>query len=269
MRFEETGLAAGVAVNGDGRAQASMGTDLGDYDGDGRLDLMITTFSEDTKTLFHSTGPGEFEDASWVSKVGPASWLFLSWGVKFLDFDNDGWLDLVIANGHVYPEADRFSGGSTYRQRLLLYRNRGKGAFEEIAGKDSVLSAAGAGRGLAIGDIDNNGTMDILVNRQDAAPQLLRNDRASGNWVGVALIGHRSNRDGVGAMVTVKAGGRTRTAVRLAGDSYLSSSDPRLHFGLGDASVVDSISVRWPSGVVQNIGSRPAGQIIVLEEPEK
>jgi hypothetical protein len=269
LRFQEIGLMSGVGVNGDGRAQASMGADLGDYDGDGRLDLMVTTFSEDTKSLFRNTGSGTFEDASWFSKMGAPSWLFLSWGVKFFDFDNDGALDLIVANGHVYPEADHFAGGSTYRERLLLFRNRGNGTFDEIGGRDAVLSVAGTERGLAIGDIDNNGTLDILVNRQDAAPLLLRNDRGAGHWAAVALSGRHSNRDGVGAVVTVKAGARCWTAVRLAGDSYLSSSDPRLHFGLGSATVLDSITVKWPSGIVQTTGSHRAGATIRVEEPDK
>ena len=270
LKFSETGIAAGVSVNMDGRAQASMGVDFGDSDGDGAPDLVVTNFSEDTNTLYRNLGGGAFEDASWSSKIGPPSWLFLGWGVKFFDFDNDGWLDLMVANGHVYPEADRFQGGSSYRQRVLLHRNRGDGAFDEIAGSDAVLSAPLTARGLAVGDIDNDGDLDVLINNQDAAPKLLRNDSASrGHWLEVELTGHASNRDGVGAVVTARARARWWTAVRLAGDSYFSSGDPRLHFGLGSTMTLDELTVAWPSGRVQKLASVALDRLVKIEEPRE
>jgi hypothetical protein len=272
LKFREIGITAGVAVNMDGRAQASMGVDFGDYDRDGAPDLLVTTFSEDTNTLYRNLGIGAFEDASWLSKIGPPSWLFLGWGAKFFDFDHDGWLDAIIANGHVYPEADRFHGASSYRQRLLLHRNLGNGTFVEIGGADAVLAAPLTARGLAVGDIDNDGDLDVLVNNQDAAPRLLRNDLpktqgSSAHWLEVALTGHASNRDGVGAVVVLRGGARRWTAVRLAGDSYLSSSDPRLHFGLGAVNVIEDLTVRWPSGRSQILTAVAVDRLIHIEEP--
>lgn len=272
LKFRENGMAASVAVNMDGRTQASMGVDFGDYDGDGALDLVVTNFSEDTNTLYRNLGGGAFEDASWLSKIGPPSWLFLGWGVKFFDFDHDGWLDAMIANGHVYPEADRFRGASTYRQRVLLHRNLGNGTFAEIGGADPVLSVPLTARGLAVGDIDNDGDLDVILNNQDAAPRLLRNDLPAkpgsvAHWLQVELTGHASNRDGVGAVVVVRAGTRKWTAVRLAGDSYFSSSDPRLHFGLGAVKVVDELAVRWPGGRSQTLTGVAVDRLIRIEEP--
>lgn len=267
LKFDEVGIAAGVAVNMDGRAQASMGVDAADYNNDGLLDLVVTNFSEDTNTLYRNTGGGAFEDASWSSRIGPPSWLFLGWGVKFFDYDNDGLLDVITANGHVYPEADRFRGGSRFRQRPLLHRNLGDGTFEEIGVRDPALSRPGTGRGLAVGDFDNDGDLDILINHQDAPPELLRNDSAGGHWLELQLEGRGSNRDGAGAVITLRAGGKTWTAVRLAGDSYLSSSDPRVHFGLGRESKIESVTVRWPSGRTQTLRGLTADRIIRVDEP--
>jgi hypothetical protein len=267
-QFEEVGVAAGVGVNMDGRAQAGMGVDLGDSSGSGQLDLILTTFSEDTNSLYRNLGGGMFEDATWPSKVGPSSWLFLGWGVKFLDYDNDGRLDLMVANGHVYPEADQFRGGSTYRQRLLLLHNEGPGTFVEVGADEAAVARPGTGRGLATGDIDNDGRVDVLINEQDAAPRLLRNRNSGGHWLKIALRGTRSNRDAVGTLATVTTSGRTLTAVRLAGDSYLSSSDSRLHFGLGSSKQVDSLVIKWPSGLTQKLTGIDGDRILEIQEPE-
>jgi len=267
LRFQETAITSGVAVNMDGRAQASMGADAADYDNDGALDIFVTNFSEDTNTLYRSAGKGTFEDASWSSRVGPPSWLFLGWGAKFLDYDNDGLLDLVVTNGHVYPEADQFRGGSAYRQRCLLHRNTGNGAFKEIGAREPVLAVPGTGRGLATGDYDNDGDVDVLINNQDSAPRLLRNDAApAGHWLTVKLQGSSSNRDSVGARVIVRAGKKTLSAVRLSGDSYLSSSDPRLHFGLGGETLVRELAVRWPGGATRKLTNLSVDRMIQIEE---
>jgi hypothetical protein len=266
-RFEEVGVPAGVAVNMDGRSQASMGVDLGDSGNSGRLDLIVTNFSEDTNTLYKNLGGGMFEDATWPSKIGPPSWLFLGWGVKFLDYDNDGRLDVMIANGHVYPEADQFRGASTYRQRLLLHHNEGRGIYTEVGERDSAIARPGTGRGLSVGDIDNDGRLDVLINEQDATPRLLLNRHGAGHWLQIALRGTRSNRDGIGATVTLTCGDRTVTAARLAGDSYLSSSDPRLHFGLGSAVEADLVVVKWPSGVTQKLTGVTGDHILEIQEP--
>ena len=268
-KFEEIGVSAGVAVNMDGRAQASMGADFGDSDNDGRPDLIVTNFSEDTNTLSRNLGGGAYDDASWASKIGPPSWLFVGWGVKFLDYDNDGRVDVMIANGHVYPEADRFGGGSTYRQRILLHHNRGNGIFAEIGAGEPALASPGTARGLAVADIDGDGRLDVLINRQDAPPRLLINQHAGGRWLRIALRGTRSNRDGVGAVVTVKAEGRQLAGVRLAGDSYLSSSDSRLHFGLGSAAKADSITVKWPSGLEQTLLNVASDRVLAIDEPSQ
>ncbi|HUQ94003.1 MAG TPA: CRTAC1 family protein [Bryobacteraceae bacterium] len=268
-QFEEIGIAAGVGVNMDGRAQACMGADLGDSSNDGRLDLIVTNFSEDTNTLYRNLGKGVYEDASWASKIGPPSWLFLGWGVKFLDYDNDGRLDVIVANGHVYPEADQFGGGSTYRQRLLLHHNRGGGIFDETGAGEAAMANPGTARGLAIGDIDNDGRLDVLVNQQDGPPRLVIHRNAGGHWLQLALRGTRSNRDGVGAVVKVRAQGRLLAAVRLAGDSYLSSSDSRMHFGLGSATKADSIAVQWPSGREQLLTNVAADRLLAVEEPSE
>ncbi len=267
LQFREIGLTASVAVNMDGREQASMGVAVGDYDRNGFPDLFITTFSEDTKTLYQNRGNGSFDDASWKSKVGPASWLFLGWGAVFGDFDNDGWLDIAAVNGHVYPEADRFGGGSTYRQRMLLFHNPGNGMFSEDGVKYPALAVPGTGRGLASGDYNNDGCLDLLINNQDGPPRLLRNDcdRAS-HWLEVRLTGRSSNRDAAGAVVTVITPAGKMTAARLAGDSYLSSSDPRLHFGLGADRVADEVRVRWPNGAMQTLRHVAGDRVIEIQE---
>jgi hypothetical protein len=266
LRFSETGLTSAVAVNRDGREQASMGVAVGDYDRDGRLDLFITTFSEDTKTLYQNLGNGIFEDVSWKSRVGPGSWLFLGWGAVFGDFDNDGWLDIAAVNGHVYPEADRFGGGSTYRQRTLLFRNLANGMFSEEGTKHPALATAGTGRGLAMGDYNNDGCLDLLINNQDGPPQLLRNDCRGGHWLELRLTGGPSNRDAVGAVVTVTTPEGKMTATRLAGDSYLSSSDPRLHFGLAAHTAAAEIQVRWPSGRIQTLRNVAGDRLLEIQE---
>ena len=268
MRFHEIGLTSGVAVNEDGREQASMGVDAGDFDHDGSLDLFVTTFSEDTKTLYRNRGDGTFEDISWRSGIGPASWLFLGWGTKFFDYDNDGQLDLIATNGHVYPEADRFSGGSTYRQRQLLFHNLGNGIFREVGAHERSLALQGTGRGLAVGDYDNDGRVDVLINNQDAAPLLLKNNTTPvGHWLDVDLRGRKSNRDGIGATVKVTTPEGTQTATRLAGDSYLSSSSPSLHFGLGKSLLAKKVTVRWPSGQVQQLTNVAGDRVMLVKEP--
>jgi enediyne biosynthesis protein E4 len=266
-RFTEVGVAAGVAYSADGREQAGMGVDSADYDNDGWPDIAKTNFSDDTNNLFHNNHTGEFTDLAGPANFGPVSAPFLGFGVKFLDIDNDGWKDLFVANGHVNPQVDQYSFGVTYAERPLLFRNLGKGKFEEI-GLKAGFTRRYVARGAATADFFNDGREDLLVSVLDGPPLLLlRNQvRRQGHWLRVKTVGVRSNRDGFGARVEIKAGGLTQAGEVRANASFESASDPRLHFGLGSASLVDSIVVHWPSGAIDRIGQHRADQQLVIEE---
>jgi hypothetical protein len=223
-----------------------MGVDAGDYDGDGRLDLIKTHFSQDYTTLYHNTGGGLFADVSSRSgmRLGPQ----FGWGVGFVDLDNDGRLDVFISNGHIYPDIDR-TGTSTYLQKKQLYRNLGGGRFREVSREvGGPLLEAKSSRGTAFGDYDNDGDMDVLVVNLDDRPTLLRNDTAGGRWITVRLEGTQSNRDAIGARVTLEAAGSRQIAEVRSGGSYLSQNDVRVHFGLGNTQLVDRLTIRWPNG---------------------
>ncbi len=264
--FSEIALLSGVALSADGKEQAGMGVDCGDYDNDGWFDLVVTNFSEDYTTLYHNETTGTFLDVSYQSGLGEPTWSKLSWGVQFVDFDRDGFLDLVIADGHVYPEVDRHDLGIRYRQPNSAFRNRGDGTFEfrDLTGG---RLAAHSSRGLASGDLDNDGAVDLVIANLDGRPSLLRGGASSGAWLGVQLQGTVSNRSAIGARVTIKAGDIRQTREVRSGGSYLSQSDLRLHFGLGSSSVADSVWIRWPSGLEQVMASVPANQLLQIEEP--
>jgi enediyne biosynthesis protein E4 len=265
--FTEVGAVAGVAYSGDGREQAGMGIDSADYDNDGWPDIAKANFSDDTNNLFHNDHTGEFTDLAGPADFGPISIPFLGFGMKFLDFDNDGWQDIFVANGHVNPQVDEHSFGVTYAERPLLFRNLKNGKFEEIGQKSGpALSRRYVARGAASADFFNNGSEDLLVSVLDGPPLLLRNKTHAGHWLRIKTTGTRSNRDGFGARVEVKAAGLTQTAEVRANSSFESASDPRLHFGLGSAARVDSITVHWPSGAVDRIGSLAADQEVTIEE---
>jgi len=264
--FTEVALQAGVAVSDDGREQASMGVDFGDYDNDGDLDLIVTNFSEDYDTLYRNDGQGRFTDVSFAAGIAEPSWNYLGWGVQFVDLDLDGFLDIVAANGHVYPEVDAHQIGS-YRQRKLIFRNLRDGKFQETG------SPAGPGvgdlfssRGLALGDINNDGQLDLLIANLDEAPSLLQNKGVAGNWLMMKLKGTRANRSAVGARVTIKTGPLTQMREVKSGGSYQSQSDLRLHFGLGAAKTVDEIKIRWPGGGAQTLKGVRGNQILTVEE---
>ena len=263
----EVGVEAGVAYSADGREQAGMGIDSADYDRDGWPDIVKTNFSDDTNNLYHNDGGGMFTDLAGTANFGPISIPFLGFGVKFFDYDNDGWKDIFVANGHVNPQVDGHSFGVSYAERALLFHNQ-KGKFEEEglrAGAD--LAQPRVARGAAVGDFLNRGRQDVLVSVLDGSPVLLRNSGAnSGHWIRVKTVGTRSNRDGFGARVEVKAGGVTQVDEVRANSSFESASDPRLHFGLGTAARVDSIIVRWPSGASDTADGGPADQEFVIEE---
>jgi len=267
--FEEVGLLAGVAMSEDGNAQAGMGVAFGDYDRDGDLDLFVTNFSDDYNTLYRNMGQGIFRDVSYAAQVGFSSRQYLGWGTHFADLDNDGWPDLFVANGHVYPQVDDFEIGTSYRQGKLVYRNRGDGRFEDVSGKwGADLKKPSASRGAAFADYDLDGDLDIAVNNLDGRPQLFRNQGggSNGNWISIKLRGVRSNRDAVGARVTVVSPGGRQIQEVQSGLSFQSSNDLRLHFGLGKDETVSELKVRWPSGEVQSFADLKPGRRYLLEE---
>jgi hypothetical protein len=266
--FTEVGVQAGVAYSADGREQAGMGIDSADYDNDGWPDIAKANFSDDTNNLFHNDHDGEFTDLAGPTNFGPVSMPFLGFGMKFLDLDNDGWKDVFVANGHVNPQVDEHSFGVTYAERPLLFHNLGNGKFEEIgANAGAALARRYVARGAATADFFNDGREDLLVSVLDGSPLLLRSEgNKNGHWLRIKTVGTRSNRDGFGARVEVKAGALTQSAEVRANSSFESASDPRLHFGLGAASHIDSIVVRWPSGTIDRIGPQGADQELVIEE---
>jgi hypothetical protein len=260
--FEEIGFSAGTAVNENGSEQGSMGVTAGDYDHDGKLDIFITNFADEYNTLYHNDGKNSFTDLSYAAKVAAMSLPYVGWGTKFFDYDNDGWVDLFVANGHVYPQLPG------YRQPRLLHRNNRDTTFTEVSAElGAVLTENRASRGVAFGDIDNDGDVDLLIADLDGPPQLLRNDGGNANnSILIKTIGVKSNRSGIGARVTVVAGDLTQTDQVRSGDSYISQSDLRLGFGLEKRAKVDSIQVRWPSGTVDKITSVGVNRIITIKE---
>ena len=262
--FTEAALAAGIAVSGDGREQAGMGVDAGDFDGDGRLDLIKTHFSQDHTTLYRNLGGGLFADVS--GRAGMMLGPQLGWGVGFVDLDNDGRLDVFVANGHIYPDIDR-TGTSTYLQKKQLYWNLGGGRFREVSREiGGAILDAKSSRGTAFGDYDNDGDIDILVVNMDDRPTLLRNDTVGGRWMTVRLEGTTSNRDAIGARVTVEAAGVRQIAEIRSGGSYLSQNDVRAHFGLGGARQVDRLTIRWPNGALETATGLATNRFYVARE---
>src|SRR5262245_58511942 len=253
--FTEIGLRSGTALNEAGRAQSGMGVAVGDYDGNGLFDIFVTNFAGDTNTLYQNLEKLLFADATSISGLGEISLQYLGWGAGFEDFDNDGLPDIFVANGHVYPEVDALDAGQHYAQRKEIYRNLGTGKFKEVArdlGGD--LSIPKSSRGAAFGDFDNDGDIDVLVINMNDRPSLYRNEGGNANhWITLKLSGARSNRDAIGARVEIRAGGKVQVQEVRSGGSYLSSNDVRVHFGLGSASRVESIRVRWPNGNVEDL----------------
>jgi enediyne biosynthesis protein E4 len=266
--FTEVGAAAGVAYSSDGLEQAGMGIDSADYDGDGWPDIVKTNFSDDANNLYHNDRNGEFTDLAGAAGIGAISIPYLGFGAKFLDFDNDGWPDIFIVNGHVDPQVDGQSFGVGYAERPFLFHNLKNGKFEEIAEKaGAALTKKYVGRAAVAADFWNRGRMDLLITNLDASPVLLRNEaQSTGHWLRIKLMGTKSNRDGFGAKVEITAEGQTRYAEVRANGSFESSNDPRAHFGLGSAARVDSVFVRWPSGQLDKIGPEAADQELVIQE---
>jgi len=264
--FTEMALAAGVAYNGEGHTQAGMGADAANYDGRERLSIVKTNFAGDIPTLYRNEGDGTFVDAALEAGLGGNSRL-LGWGTLFVDFDNDGWPDLFIANGHVYPEVDSKGLNSTFRERKLLYWNARNGKFKDVSLEGgSGLTVPFNSHGAAAADFDNDGSVELLVNNSYDPPSLLKNLGERGNWILVKLVGTKSNRDAIGARVILSTEGHRQLQEVRSGGSYVSQSDFRLHFGLGQAAKADSLEVRWPSGIVTKLADIHANQVITVVE---
>jgi len=265
--FREIAVPAGAAFDENGTALSGMGVGVADYDGDGWFDIVRTNFSDQVTTLYRSYGDGTFRDASLAGGLG-VNRKYVGFGVGFLDFDRDGWKDIFIANGHVYSQLASRKLHITYKQRRILYRNRVNGQFEDVSAKAGpAVMAENLGRGCAFGDLDNDGDIDIVVNNLDAAPSVLRNDDQNQNhFLMVKCIGTRSNRSAIGARVTVVTGVRAQIDEVMSGSSYYSHNDLRLHFGLGAASRVDKLEVRWPLGGREVFENPPVDRLIVIRE---
>ena len=265
--FTDVGLWSGSALNGDGDIQAGMGVALADFDGDERTDILVTNFSEDTPTLHKNLGDWAFSDVTLAAQLGRYR-KYLGWGALFLDFDNDGWEDLFMVNGHVYRLVDDHGLGS-YRQSKLLYRNRGNGTFAHIsdqAGADVLRKTAS--RGAVAEDFDGDGNLDLVIVNLNEQPSLLINQNKDDNWVMVSLIGEKSNKSAIGARVVLEVAGRRMIREVRSASSYYSSSGLRLHFGLGKAQKIDSLQVFWPSGKVSRFIDVPATQVVSIHEKD-
>ena len=265
--FTDVAVPAGAAYNEDGREQAGMGVTVGDFNRDGRLDIFKTNFSDDTSTLYRNNGDGTFDDVTFAAGLGLHT-QYLGWGTVFFDFDNDGWPDLLVVNGHVYPEVDKQHLGSTYREPRILYHNNGDGTFTDISGEAGpAITEKHAGRGLAIGDLWNDGRLSAVISNMNDHPSLLVNQvRSPNHWIGVRVVGTKSNRDGIGARITVKAGTHSFVDEIRSGVSYASNNDIRAHFGLGSVSKIEWVEIRWPSGLTERFEDLASDQIHTLKE---
>ncbi|HXG91944.1 MAG TPA: CRTAC1 family protein [Blastocatellia bacterium] len=269
--FEEMGYPSGVALNENGREQAGMGLAVGDYDNDGRVDFYVTNFSDDSNTLYHNDGEGNFTDVTFPAGHGETTLPFLGWGTSFIDFDNDGWKDILAANGHVYPVVDKYQWGTSYAQQPLLFRNLTTGRFERVgAAPGSGLAIAIPARGLAVGDLDGDGRLDAVINNVDSAPTLLRNvTKDAGHWLELKLIGDpakKSPKDATGAIAYVTTGKLRQRADVVSGAGFGSQNDERLHFGLGQATKIDKLEVKWPDGSTDTINASGCDRVITIVE---
>ena len=267
-RFEENGLPAEVAVDGDGRTYAGMGVDFADYNNDGLPDLLVTNLANQKYALYQNNGDGSFNYSSYTSGVGGATLLHSGWGTSLFDYDNDGFKDLIVAQGHDIDNIQVNFPQLHYKEPLLLMHNNGHGFTDVSAASGSVFSQRWVGRGLAVGDLDNDGRVDVVVSTNDGPAYVLRNETpAAGHWITLALCGHKSNRDSIGAEVKITTSRGSQWATVSTAGSYLSSSDKRVHFGLGADTSVQSIEIRWPSGMQQKLSGVKADQILHVDEP--
>ena len=265
--FTDIGVEAGCAFSIDGKPQAGMGVSAGDFDRDGWLDIFKTNFSGDTSTLYRNTGKASFDDVTFPAGVGITT-RWLGWGCGFFDADNNGWLDIFLVNGHVYPEVEKLTTEAGYAQRKVFYRNLGNGRFEDASEKvGGAVTELTQARGCAFGDYDNDGDIDILINPVNAVPQLLRCDsKNQNNWITIKTIGVKSNRDGIGARIKCITGEASQIDEVRSGGSYYSQNDLRVHFGLGKAKKVNALEIKWPSGQSDVLNDIPANQFIVVKE---
>jgi hypothetical protein len=265
--FTDVAVIAGAAFNEDGKEQAGMGSTIGDFNGDGRLDIFKTNFSDDTSTLYRNNGDGTFDDATFAAGLGLHT-QYLGWGTMFFDFDNDGWPDLLLVNGHVYPEVDKQHLGSDYEEPRILYHNDGHGKFVDISATAGPgITTKSSSRGMAIGDLWNDGILSAVVSNMNELPSLLVNQvRTPNHWVAIKTVGTKSNRDGIGARIRVHAGTRTWVDEVRSGSSYDSNSDMRVHFGLGSAAKIDWVEIRWPSGLTERFDGLTVDKIHTLKE---
>lgn len=266
--FTETGLLAGCAFSFDGVAQAGMGVDAGDFDRDGNLDIFVTNLSHETNALYRNNGDGTFSDIVYEANLGKESYLFVGFGTRFFDYDNDGYSDIFIANGHIIEAIAQVTDVLTYAQRNQLFHNNGDGTFTEVSFESGpYFRREGVSRGAVFGDYDNDGDTDIVVTQSNQQAELLRNEGGNRqNWVRIKLVGTASNRDGIGARVTVTIDNESQMQEVRTGLSYLSSNDPRILFGLGDHTRIDRLEIRWPSGIVQVLENLEVNREIVVVE---
>ena len=264
--FREEGVQRGVALSDDGAEQAGMGVGVGDYDLDGHIDLFKTHFADDANGLYHNDGKGNFDDATRTGRVGVET-RYICWGTGIVDLDNDGYPDLFLTAGNVYPEVERKLPQYANKNPRAVFRNLGNGTFEELVEQAGPgVAAAHCSRGCAFGDFDNDGDVDILIVNLNEPPSLLRNDLSGNNhWLKVKLIGTKSNRSAIGARVLVRYGAKTQAQEVLSQSSYYSSNDQRLHFGLGLEKLAD-VEVRWPSGLVEKFRRVAANQLMTIKE---
>jgi hypothetical protein len=265
--FSEEAVLRGVAFDENGKAMSGMGVTTADYDGDGAPDIFRSNFSDERETLYHNRGKGDFDDVTAAAGLAQNT-RYVGWGCGFFDFDNDGWNDLLLVNGHAFPEVDRLNSGIRHKNPMILYRNTGKARFEDISNAaGTALQELHPSRGAAFGDIDNDGSLEVLVNNQNETPSLLKQSKAGSNhWIIVQLTGTRSNRSAIGARVRVSASGRTRSDTVMSGGSFLSQNDLRLHFGLAATLEADSIEIQWPSGGRQRLEHVKADRVVSVRE---
>jgi hypothetical protein len=268
--FTEAGYSSGVAANQDGVEQANMGLALGDYQHTGRLSIAVTHFSDEYTTLFRNDGKMNFTDASYTSGIAPSTVPYVGWGDSFFDFDNDGWLDLFLVNGHVYPQVDSIVGGTKYREPALLFLNQHDGTFKDVSKiAGPAMQITRVSRGVATGDLFNDGRIDIVIENLEGQPTILRPQGGRVNhWVEFELVGAKGNRLALNARVKATAGDLVQTSEVRSGGSYLSQNDLRIHFGLGGSKRVDKLEILWPAGNTEILNDVAADHLYVVKEGE-